>query len=74
MKKCIISVNIGFLLMVGTAGTAFAQPPAFPVLNEYFVNVQGQVVGPHDADGLRQLILQGQMTRGSFVWTEGMPA
>ena len=74
MKKCIILVIIGFLLVVGTAGAAFAQPPAFPVLNEYFVNLQGQVVGPHGADGLRQLIIQGQMTRDSFVWTEGMPA
>ena len=74
MKKCIISAIIGFLLMVGTGGATFAQAPAFPVLNEYFVNVQGQVVGPYGADGLRQLILQGRMTRDSFVWTEAMPA
>ena len=73
MKKCIISAIIGLVLIIGTGGFVSAQTPAFPVLNEYFVNVHGHVVGPHGADGLRQLILQGQMTRDSFVWAYGMP-
>ena len=72
-RKILYSAIISILLIFGTGGAAFAQAPAFPVLNEYFVNVRGQVVGPHGADGLRVLILQGQMTRDSFVWTEGMP-
>ena len=46
MTKWIISAIIGFLLMAGTAGAAFAKAPAFPVLNEYFVNVQGVELAP----------------------------
>ena len=59
-RNYLLVIVIGILLIFGTGGAAFAQPPAFPVLNEYFVNVQGQVVGPYaygmdSSGGLRNL-------------------
>ena len=70
MKKCIISAIIGILLMFGTVGHAFAQ--AAPPLSGFFVSVNMQPAGPFDTAGLQGLIDNGQLTRTTPVWREGM--
>ena len=70
MKKCIISAIISILLMVGTAGLAFAQTA--PPLSGFFVSINMQPAGPFDTAGLQGLIYNGQLTRNTLVWREGM--
>lgn len=61
---------IAILICSGEA--AVAQQSANPVITGYFVSVNGQSTGPYDNYGLRQLINQGQLTKNSLVWKEGM--
>jgi len=49
-----------------------AQTGEAPVLSGYFVSINSQPSGPFDTAGLRQLIGNGQLTRDSLVWKEGM--
>jgi len=41
-------------------------------ISGYFVGVNGLQTGPYDTNGLQTLISQGQLTRNSLVWKEGM--
>lgn len=50
---------------------AIQQPPKVPVLS-YFVLVDGQQSGPHDAVALSQLMASGQLTPDTYVWKNGM--
>jgi len=54
-------------LIFCTGNFAFAQN-----LTGYYVGVGGSTIGPLDTAGLRQLVNQGQLTRNSLVWKEGM--
>jgi len=73
MKKNSLAVVIIIIALIFTTGAlAFAQ--AAPNLTGYFVAVDGQPSGPHNAAGLRQLIDRGQLNRDTLVWREGMPA
>ena len=63
---------IAILLIIGTGGTAMAQTGTDPVLTGYFVSINLQPSGPFDTADLRQLIGNGQLTRDSLVWKEGM--
>ena len=71
-RKIPFSAIIAILLLIGAGGTATAQTGTAPVLAGYFVNINWQPAGPFDAAGLRQLISNGQLTRDSLVWREGM--
>ena len=66
------SAVMGILLLIGIDGTAIAQTGAAPVLTGYFVSINNRQSGPFDTAGLRQLIGNGQLTRDSLVWKEGM--
>ncbi len=46
-------------------------PPPPPMM-QFYVSVNGQQQGPFNADQLRNLIAQGQLTRQTFVWKQGM--
>lgn len=46
-------------------------PPPIPQLN-YFIAVNGQQSGPFDKNQLQQLVNQGQLTRETHVWKQGM--
>lgn len=46
-------------------------PPPPPVI-QYFVSVNGQQQGPFNTDVLKQMIAQGQLTKETFVWKQGM--
>ena len=72
MKKrnILLSAIIGILLIFGTAGAVFAQ--AAPPLSGFFVSINMQPAGPFDTAGLRGLIDNGQLTRSTPVWREGM--
>lgn len=39
---------------------------------QYMVGVNGQQAGPFDWNQLQQLVQQGQLTRQTYVWTQGM--
>ena len=67
------STIMGVLLLIGIHGAAIAQTGAAPILTGYFVSINSQQSGPFDTAGLRQLISNGQLTRTSLVWKEGMP-
>jgi hypothetical protein len=38
----------------------------------YMIGINGQQAGPFDWDQLHKLALQGQFTRETYVWTQGM--
>jgi len=46
-------------------------PPPPPVV-QYFISVNGQQQGPFNTDALKQMIAQGQLTKETFVWKQGM--
>ena len=47
-------------------------PPPIPGSVKYFVAVNGQQSGPFDINTLTQMVSQGQFSRESLVWKEGM--
>ena len=72
MKMKLLSAIMTFLLIIGAGGVVMAQTGAVPVLSGYFASINGKQSGPFDTAGLRQLISNGQLTRDSLVWKEGM--
>ncbi|OQX98587.1 MAG: antifreeze protein [Bacteroidetes bacterium 4572_117] len=46
-------------------------PPPPPTI-QYFVSVNGQQTGPFNVSALQQMISQGQLTKETFVWKQGM--
>lgn len=54
-------------------GTESSMPPPLPTAS-YFVAVNGQQMGPLDLNGLKQMVGQGQLTRDTLVWKQGMAA
>jgi membrane protease subunit (stomatin/prohibitin family) len=48
--------------------------PPPPPLNSYFVSVNGQQAGPFDMNTLKNMIVQNQLTKTTFVWKQGMAA
>lgn len=46
-------------------------PPPLPQ-SVYYVAVNGQPSGPYDVSALRNMLANGQITRTSLVWKEGM--
>lgn len=47
-------------------------PPPLPTALQLFVAINGQQAGPFDLPTLQQMALQGQLTRESLVWKQGM--
>lgn len=47
-------------------------PPPMPPQIQFFVSVNGQQTGPFDMNALKQMAMQNQLTKESFVWREGM--
>lgn len=46
-------------------------PPPLPQI-QYFVSVNGQNAGPFNLQQLQQLVQNGQLTRNTYVWKNGM--
>ena len=69
VKKLSIFVICLILLIFGTSVAVFAQAQS---IRSYYVAIDGQPSGPHDALSLRQLISTGYLTRDTYVWREGM--
>ena len=63
--------NVGELAAL-LAQNVVVAPPDPPKGPKYFVLINGQQVGPLTPDQLRQAIAQGQVTRNTQIWTEGM--
>ena len=63
---------MGILFLIGTGSSLNAQTTTDPAITGYFVSINLQPAGPFDTAGLRQLIGNGQLTRDSLVWKEGM--
>jgi membrane protease subunit (stomatin/prohibitin family) len=49
-----------------------AAPPPLPTGKSFFVAVNGQQQGPFDMSALTQRAQQGQLTRETLVWSQGM--
>ena len=49
-----------------------AAPPPLPQATTYFVGVGGKQSGPFDAPTLQAMAKQGQISRETLVWTNGM--
>ena len=49
-------------------------PPPIPSAVAFFVAVNGQQTGPFDMNTLSQMAANGQFTRDSLVWKQGMQA
>jgi membrane protease subunit (stomatin/prohibitin family) len=47
-------------------------PPPIPGAVKYFVVLNGQQAGPFDINALKQFVVQGQITRETLVWKEGL--
>lgn len=47
-------------------------PPPIPQQAMYYVSVNGAQQGPFNLQQLQQMVLQGQLTPQSMVWTQGM--
>lgn len=63
--------GFGAPTMPGMPGMKSAMPQTPQV--SYMVGVNGQQAGPFNWQQLQQLAQQGQLTRQTYVWTEGMP-
>jgi hypothetical protein len=70
--KWILTAIISAILIIGTGNILSVQAPENQDVAGYYVSVNGQSTGPYDANGLRQLIQTGQLTKSTLVWKEGM--
>lgn len=48
-------------------------PPPPPVI-QYFVSVNGKQNGPFNTEVLQKMVANGQLTKETFVWKQGMSA
>ncbi len=46
-------------------------PPPIPQV-QYYVNINGQNIGPCNMQQLQQMVQNGQLTRDTYVWKNGM--
>lgn len=49
-------------------------PPPMPAASTFFVAVNGQQSGPFDMNALSSMVKNGQLTKDTLVWKQGMPA
>ena len=49
-------------------------PPPMPMPSTYFVAVNGQQSGPFDMNAMSSMVANGQLTKDTLVWKQGMPA
>ena len=49
-------------------------PPPMPAVSTFFVAVNGQQSGPFDMNALSSMVANGQLTKETLVWKQGMPA
>ncbi len=47
-------------------------PPPMPPQVQYTLNINGQNAGPYNMQQLQQLVQNGQLTRQTYVWKQGM--
>lgn len=57
--------------MGNTVQQGMNTPPPMPQL-QYYVNVNGQNIGPCNAQQLQQMAQIGQLTKDTYVWKNGM--
>jgi hypothetical protein len=51
-----------------------ANPPPLPQPTSFFIGVNDKQTGPFDMPTLQSMLQQGQITRDTLVWKNGMPA
>ncbi len=49
-------------------------PPPMPAASTFFVALNGQQSGPFDMNALSSMVANGQLTKETLVWKQGMPA
>ncbi len=75
-----MGMGMGFA-MAGQMMNAFNQqqqqqmaPPPIPTPSAYFIAINGQQAGPYDMNTLAGFVANGQLTRDTLVWKQGMPS
>ncbi|HQO09388.1 MAG TPA: SPFH domain-containing protein [Clostridiales bacterium] len=63
--------QMGQSMAANQARPASAPPPVPPAL-QFFIVFNGAQDGPHDMNGLKNLVLQNKLNRDTLVWREGM--
>ena len=58
----------------GAAPAGAPQPPPIPPAVQIFVALNGQQAGPFELPALLQMAVQGQLTRETLIWKQGMAA
>ncbi|MBU3713675.1 MAG: DUF4339 domain-containing protein [Ferruginibacter sp.] len=51
---------------------ANGQTPPPPPIIQYSISLNGQTSGPFNWQQLQQMVLAGQLTKGTYVWKQGM--
>jgi hypothetical protein len=54
------------------AGPGAAPPPLPQQAAPFWAAINNQQAGPFDANALQQMVQQGQITRETLVWRQGM--
>jgi len=75
-----MGMGMGFAManQMGQAMNAPAQqpqtpaPPPLPQTSQYHIAINGQQSGPFDLAALKQYVQNGQLTRDTLVWCQGM--
>ena len=61
----------GMMNQMGNTMQQATTPPPMPQL-QYFVNVNGQNIGPCNSQQLQTMVQNGQLTKTTYVWKNGM--
>lgn len=64
--------QMGQAMAPQAGGGAGAAPPPLPHTKSFYVAINGQQAGPFDMNALKQQAQQGNVTRESLVWCQGM--
>lgn len=66
------AMNMGNQAAMNNMAANNATPPAPPSQNSYMISVNGQQSGPYTVAQLAQYAQQGQFSRSTYVWCQGM--
>ncbi|WP_243831990.1 SPFH domain-containing protein [Naumannella halotolerans] len=66
-------MGLGMGQQMGNAYAGAAAPPPLPAQPAFHIAVNGQTTGPFQVAQLQVAVQQGQLTRDTLVWADGMP-
>ncbi len=66
--------QLGAMMGAQTSAQQPMAPPPLPQSAQFYVAINGQQQGPFDMNALSSYISNGQITRDTLVWKQGMPS